>query len=187
MKILCIGDSNIYGFNPKDEGRYPNPWPSLVKDHELINKAVNGMTLCHEETEQEYPSLEDSFKVNDINGFDLVIIMLGTNDLKKRYNLNINTFLDTYEKIIKKMLNSDKELKILLLPILANHSTDEKWENATKKRTIVNKGIKELAEKYNIYYFEYGEVELSFDKLHMSIEGHKQFASKIASFLKTIN
>lgn len=46
MNIVCYGDSNTYGFNPLDGGRYETNWVDIVrenyKDDFVVNAGLNG-------------------------------------------------------------------------------------------------------------------------------------------------
>ncbi|HHY90152.1 MAG TPA: G-D-S-L family lipolytic protein, partial [Clostridiales bacterium] len=49
--ILCYGDSNTWGYNPKQPGRYPKPirWTTVLQenlgsDFEVIAEGLNGRT-----------------------------------------------------------------------------------------------------------------------------------------------
>ncbi|MDR2397445.1 MAG: SGNH/GDSL hydrolase family protein [Spirochaetaceae bacterium] len=100
--VLCYGDSNTWGYNPHTGGRYDHKtrWPMALK--ELLNQGCpadepafwvveegqNGRTSCREDPvegdrnglRQLIPILESHKPV------DLVAVMLGTNDLKIRFN-----------------------------------------------------------------------------------------------------
>lgn len=83
MKILCFGDSNTYGFDPRgffggryeDNGRWPEVLGAL-SSHQVINQGQNGRTIPHRENEAALfrNTLENTKP-------DLLIIMLGTNEL----------------------------------------------------------------------------------------------------------
>lgn len=75
MKILCYGDSNTYGYDPRSfiGDRYPADarWVELLAKEtgwEIINRGLNGWEI----PEQDIPLPND---------LDLLIVMLGTNDL----------------------------------------------------------------------------------------------------------
>lgn len=80
MKILCIGDSNTYGYDPRSYlgDRYPAEvrWTDRLGDCETINCGVNGMTVPRESS--RYIGL---IRINEP---DLITVMLGTNDLFSR-------------------------------------------------------------------------------------------------------
>ena len=91
--VLAYGDSLTWGLNPINQTRYTNEirWPRVLEQQfngsiEVIEEALCGRTTC----------FDDKTSIDDRNGaailptvlgsrhpLDLVIIMLGTNDLKK--------------------------------------------------------------------------------------------------------
>lgn len=93
--ILCFGDSNTFGTNPSG-GRWPRDqrWPGILQqrlgaDYYVIEEGLGGRIASGED-----------FLEGDKNGqrhlpvalrshrpLDLVLLMLGTNDLKHRFGL----------------------------------------------------------------------------------------------------
>lgn len=74
MRILCFGDSNTYGFDPRSYfgERYDacDRWPEILArmtGHTVINAGLNGRTIPVGPV-----SLPDH---------DILLVMLGTNDL----------------------------------------------------------------------------------------------------------
>ena len=95
MKILCIGDSNTYGYDPRSYtgSRYPEDerWTGRLSGHEVINCGVNGLTVP-----RSYQSYIGRINANDP---DLVTVMLGTNELcsglsAEQITDRMGTFLD---------------------------------------------------------------------------------------------
>ncbi len=98
--ILCFGDSNTHGTlamrTPADRRRLPRParWPSVMAQHlgagwEVIAEGHPGRTAVfddpvegrHKNGLRVLPALLETHRP-----IDLVIVMLGTNDLKARFN-----------------------------------------------------------------------------------------------------
>ena len=100
--ILCYGDSNTWGFDPHTKSRYDHRtrWPMALKN--LLNKnappddpawwvieeGLNGRTSCREDpVEGDRNGLRQLIPILESHKpIDIVAVMLGTNDLKPRFN-----------------------------------------------------------------------------------------------------
>ena len=98
--ILCYGDSNTWGYDPRTTGRYAREkrWTSVFAaaletmqpgGFEVVAEGQNGRTTVWDDPFGEkngskylLPCLETHMPLN------LVIIMLGTNDLKSRFGVS---------------------------------------------------------------------------------------------------
>ena len=101
MKIICYGDSNTYGFDPRlgTPGRLAKNerWTGILDsepDIEIANEGMNGR--CIPSASYEYRSLRKILERH--YDADMLIIMLGSNDL-------FMTREATAEKIANKMRN----------------------------------------------------------------------------------
>jgi len=94
--IVCFGDSNTWGYNPVTQERhdYDKRWTTVLQKelgsgYLVIPEGLNGRTTVWEDPIELHkngaaylpPCIESHKPV------DLVIIMLGTNDLKQRFSL----------------------------------------------------------------------------------------------------
>ncbi len=93
--ILCYGDSNTWGSNPEDGSRYDahTRWPGLMRDYLGDDYFVIEEGLCGRTTVWDDP-LDDGRNgrtylfpcLETHKPLDLVILMLGTNDMKVHIN-----------------------------------------------------------------------------------------------------
>ena len=95
-RILCFGDSNTWGYNGIDESRFDENtrWTRLLQQHlgedyEIIEEGLPGRTASIDDPIQEGMNAYDYIHpcLKSHSPLDLVIIMLGTNDAKERFNL----------------------------------------------------------------------------------------------------
>ncbi|MGO4110834.1 SGNH/GDSL hydrolase family protein [Paenibacillus sp. YAF4_2] len=91
--VLCFGDSNTYGLNPRG-GRFPRNvrWTGVVREllgenFEIIEEGLPGRTTVWDDPVEGVMSGK-AYLVPCLRShapLDLVALMLGTNDLKQRY------------------------------------------------------------------------------------------------------
>ena len=95
FEILCFGDSNTWGYDPATQERFPRNvrWTGVLQEtlgqeYRVIEEGLNGRTTVWEDPVEGdkmgrrhlLPCLESQAPL------DLVVLLLGTNDLKMRYS-----------------------------------------------------------------------------------------------------
>ena len=85
--ILCFGDSNTWGYSPKDGGRYDlaRRWPGVLQ-----RELGEDFRIIEEDPTVDYSRSGMAWLpvcLATHRPLDLVILMLGTNDLKVRFGL----------------------------------------------------------------------------------------------------
>ena len=88
-KIICFGDSLTWGYIPVSGGRYPEGvrWPSLLGqylDCTVVEEGLNGRTSVFRDPLAPWGTGADYIQACVLSHLpaDLLILMLGTNDLK---------------------------------------------------------------------------------------------------------
>ena len=93
--VLCFGDSNTWGFDPATQQRFPAGlrWPRVLAQAlgpsiRVIEEGLNGRTTVWDDPLSEGRNGRTYFLpcLQTHQPLDLVILMLGTNDLKKRFS-----------------------------------------------------------------------------------------------------
>jgi lysophospholipase L1-like esterase len=94
--VVCYGDSNTHGFDPETMGRFARAvrWPGVLAavlgpDVQVVEEGLNGRTTLWDDpyldgrNGRQYllPCLRSHAPI------DLVVLMLGTNDLKAHFGL----------------------------------------------------------------------------------------------------
>lgn len=203
IRILCYGDSNTWGYiSGSDHQRYGNTerWTRLLANllgnkFEIIEEGLNSRTLISNDTrpgkegKNGYEYLIPCIDTHD--PVDLVILMLGTNELKATYNKTaeeIGEMLEQYfVKVIlaRKSQISNKYPKLLIVtPPVVNEDVEyckanNKYVGATKKSKELNDIYKSIAEKYNCYFLDNDGLETGEDGVHLTKESHKKLAEEL--------
>ncbi|MCB0047061.1 MAG: SGNH/GDSL hydrolase family protein [Caldilineaceae bacterium] len=95
--ILCYGDSNTWGYNPADGSRFAHHvrWPGILRTelgagYWVIEEGLSGRTTVWDDPIEGYKNGRDYLIpcLATHKPLDMVIIMLGTNDLKMRFSLS---------------------------------------------------------------------------------------------------
>ena len=95
-RILCYGDSNTYGYLPAGNGRRYSEgvrWPSLLQkllgdEYTVIEEGLCGRTTDAEPAGVPWKNGESYLcaALSTHRPIDMVIFMLGTNDLKRKFS-----------------------------------------------------------------------------------------------------
>ena len=202
--ILCFGDSNTFGFNPRTEKRYSRSirWPYVLQkilgdSYEVISEGFVGRTLASEDSTRPYYNgskhIQALLKSHDPIG--LVIITLGTNEIKDRYKLNAKGIAKNLEKVIllirDKKLGLEKSPKVLIVcppppAVPASGKVRVDMKRAPEIFKVLPTLYKEVARKYKCDYLNAGDYVSSgkFDGYHFDPEGHLGLAKVFAVRIK---
>ena len=176
MKVVCIGDSNTYGYDPRSYwgDRYPKDsrWVDLLAAQtgwEVYNQGENGRTI------PAGPVLLPQ----DIN---LLIVMLGTNDLLQGAPPET-----TAEKMKHFLLGLGLPREKLLLVAPPPMARGE-WVPTT---TLVEASLalaryyRELAQALHVRFADAGmwNISLAYDGVHFTEQGHRDFAAGLGKVL----
>ena len=169
MKVICFGDSNTYGYDPRSYfgGRYPKDsrWVDILAEKtgwEVINQGENGRCI---------PRCLVAFPADT----DLLVVMLGTNDLLQ------GSTPEQAAARMKQFLNGlslAREKILLTAPppmALGDWVTDP--AQVENSRTLA-RCYRTLAEELGVRFADGGnwEVTLAYDGVHFTGQGHRAFA-----------
>lgn len=172
MKILCYGDSNTLGWDPRSYfgDLYGRPWPLLLSEHPALQVRIDA--ACG----REIPNGPIAFPPDT----ELLILMLGTNDLLQGANAGeIARRMDFFLSTV-----SGPEVLLLAPPPLRRGE----W---VSDETLIARSCR-LAEEYRLLAQDRGirfldasdwDIPLAFDGVHFTEEGHRRFAEKLTESL----
>lgn len=199
--VLCFGDSNTWGYVPLEHRRYGRStrWPGqmaalLGDEYHVIEEGLNGRTTAFTDYLEPYRNALDYVApcVLTHAPFDLVILMLGTNDTKRRYQVSSGEIADGMENLIRKLrfyYPSDKYPlpKILIAapgPIHTPADDRSFDETSFQKARELPAKYEELAKALGCEFFNaqtvLTEADLGGDGLHLLPDGHRKLAEAFA-------
>jgi len=199
VKVLCYGDSNTWGYIPGLEARYPVNlrWTGLLQqmlgaNFWIIEEGLNGRTTNVEDPDSPGKNglayLTPCLKTH--NPIDLIILMLGTNDTKYKFQRSP----DDIAFGIASMIDEIKEIGwdrdgnmpriILLSPPLVNDKVEkalEEFKDAGDRSKHFFQSYKPIAEKYSISLFDVASwiSPSNEDGVHLESEDHRIIAEEL--------
>ena len=198
-KILCFGDSNVYGFIPKDGKRYPENlrWSGILKEklkdnYQVIEAGCNNRTgFCDNPAGKDFTGYKILPEYLAKYNPDIIIIAIGINDLQFQYNATKQDIETGIEKILT--LVKDREI-LLLSPsvikenILTSFFAQMFDETSIQKSSNMAEIYQKAAEKYNAKYINLNEIVTpsDIDGLHYEPQAHSKIADKIIKVLKIL-
>ncbi len=201
LRIFVYGDSNTWGYYPTldvysgDDSktkRFDKEkiwWYALERDNIVFTNGNNGRTInC------DHPDLSGKNSLKTIDNesidekLDLVIIMLGTNDLKDVYHLTSSDIVNNMDILVNKFINKYQSKIMIVCPplILPTVVTKPKYTNSIERV----KEYEKLLEKYcvdNNYLFVTGiNCEVGIDGEHLTEKGHKELGEIVLKKLEEL-
>jgi lysophospholipase L1-like esterase len=203
--ILCYGDSITWGYNPKDGTRfeYFHTWPavmekSLGSGYRVITEAITGRTTCWDLPYAPYRNGKEFLPMllESHSPLDLVIVMLGLNDLMKLVGKSADESawgLLSLVRIILSPVFGGIPPKILIIapPTIGNLSALNKMayegmEEESKKLVECYKEIAEVTKSEFLDSNKYLKVS-EIDGIHPLPEHYKVFGKAVADKVKGMN
>lgn len=199
-KVLCFGDSNTFGFNPKTGERYQKNerWSGILSDKaknefKIIEAGCNNRTCIAQNPQgSEYIGCEilPKYLKSDV---DVVILALGINDVQFLFDVSIEEIKIGMEKLINISKNINPNIEIIIVSpsviskdVLSGYFACQFNEISIQKSKHISKNYFDLSKKYDCKFLDLNEIAKvsKCDGLHYEIEEHKTIAEKIYQILK---
>ncbi len=206
--ILCIGDSNTHGYcaDPSDcaDGgiRYNEEerWPCLLQrmlgeEYLVTEEGLSGRTTVFEDPIHEsmsaLPVLYPLLKSHET--IDLLILMLGTNDTKERFNAGAPLIAQGLNRLILKALtvdcwgNHDPRILIVAPPPIGEGFHDEiMGEGCVEKSRDLARWYAQIAAQNGCGFLDADGCEFNtVDFMHLTKKGHSQLAERIHAWIRS--
>ena len=208
IRILCYGDSNVYGFDPNTDGDpYPGEviWTTILQEelgdgYYVIPEGKKGRTTIYDRP--------DHINKNGLGHLgplialhtpvDFIVLMLGTNDCASDINLTVeeiaagmDVIVDTAKRAATNMQGYEPKIVLIVPPAILPelegtpfaHRIDE---TSVEKSRALAPLYEEIAKKYDCLFLDisYGLDISPVDCVHLTEEGHRQLAELMLQMIK---
>lgn len=203
--LLCFGDSNTYGRRPDNGGRFgvSERWTgrlqaALGDGYYVIEEGLGGRTTNLEYPEfpgrngREYlqPCLQSHYPL------DMVILMLGTNDLKTDFHRSAEQIGDAIGELLHDIatLAADPAGRpprvIVVSPIHLKKGIEEfepkdKYGRSSLEKSLqMADALRKVTEKHVAEFFDAARVaQAGEDYVHIDAQGHKALAEALTKLV----
>lgn len=200
MRVLCYGDSNTWGYDAKNNCRFPynRRWCGILSgllgdSAEIYEQGLGGRTTAFDD-----PLLKEAsglaslpYVKRSVFPLDFAVIMLGTNDSKTHLHLNAECVKNGIEELIKTIktpffdsaLDCNPRVVLISPPRILPRKSAEAPSPAFGEDSVriieqLPALYAELAKKYDCDFVDAFSVlsGSSFDGIHLDEQGHKKLA-----------
>ena len=208
--VLCYGDSNTYGYMPDTGLRYPKDvrWTGVLQnllgdDYTVIEEGCNGRTTIFDDPLEGWKNGRDYLKpcLNSHKPVDIVIMMLGSNDLKRCFHASAEDIAAGAELLVKDIIEFT-QVKQAFVPRIILVSPPEIGEDirnsafsrsfdedAISRSRDFPKHFKKVAEANACEFVDAAAYikPSTVDSLHLSAEAHKKLGEVLSGVVKDDN
>ena len=204
-RILCYGDSNTWGADPLTGERLDEHtrWTrvlaaALGADYEVIEEGLCGRTTVWEDpieghrNGQTYllPCLESH------SPLDLVVILLGTNDLKMRFSVTASDIAQSAGALARAVQQSEtgrngRAPLVLLMappPVVEMNEYAEMFSGAREKSLKLGERFRQAAEELGCAFLDTGTLIVSspVDGIHFDPPEHARLGQAVANRVREL-
>ena len=206
--ILCFGDSNTWGYNADRSARFSREkrWTGRLQNllgsaYYVIEEGLNGRTTIWDDPAEGGMGDKNGLKIlptllSTHCPLDLVIVMLGTNDFKKRFStdsfeisLGINRLLQTIRTHDYTPATNVPEILLLSPPQISYLHEDFKGHfnsNVIEESKKLSSFVKNIATANSCFFIDVASFSdtRNTDGIHLSEQDHEKMAGLIYKLVK---
>jgi lysophospholipase L1-like esterase len=203
--VLCYGDSNTWGYDPATRARYPphTRWTGVLAarlgaEYRVIEEGLNGRTTRWDDPievgRNGLTYLRACIESNQ--PLDLIIIMLGTNDLKRRFDLSASDIAqsaadlaETAWRFAQAHDGSHAEVLLVAPPAVCTLTEfDLMFDGAREKSCQFSRYYRLAAGWRHLPFFDAGSVIVSSEKdgIHFDADEHRKLGEALADEVRRL-
>ncbi len=213
--LLCFGDSNTWGFEPGSMTRYPRHvrWPGVTDAvlgdaWHVVEAGLNGRTTVFEDPLDDLAGVRHLGPVlSSAAPVDVVVIALGTNDLKTRLGASAYEIAEGAGVLVDRVLASDAgpaeapPAVLLVAPppigdlsgwarrdLAAYEGFEEAWHEARERSLRFASQYARVARVRGVPFLDAGQHVISsdVDGIHWAAEGHAALGRAVAEAVQAM-
>jgi lysophospholipase L1-like esterase len=203
--VLCYGDSNTWGFDPATRTRFPPDvrWTGVLaerlgSEYHVIEEGLNGRTTRWDDPiEPDRNGLAYLRAcVESHQPLDLIIVMLGTNDLKSRFHLSASDIAQSAAGLAEMAHRyahapnrSHAQVLLVAPPALTSLTDlDQMFAGAVEKSRQFSRYYRLQADWKHLPFFDAGSVIVSSeaDGIHFDPDAHRTLGEALAAEVRRL-
>ena len=201
--ILCFGDSNTWGYDPSTQTRFSKDirWTGVLQQllgskYNIIEEGLNGRTTNVNEKQDHglgyfrpFRSAMDllSVLIETNSPLDLIIVMLGTNDLKINFNQSSEMIAKNMRLVCESIINNDYFQSKSIILVSPTHINEESpnlldsFIGTTQASQSFSNSYRKISDDLNLYFVDASESVKTnkIDGLHWDSKQHSDFANSL--------
>ena len=210
--ILCYGDSNTWGADPAGGGRFDRHtrWPGVLRvllnadrpaddpEYWIVEAGLNGRTTCRDDpVEGDKNGLAQIGAIlESAKPIDLVVVMLGTNDLKVRFAPTAQDVARGAQRVVRAAAASGTgpggaapaTLMVAPAPVAKLSYFREMFAGSQEISRNLAARYRQFAAEIGSPFLDAGSVIVSsdLDGIHLEASQHRKLAEAVAAKAREI-
>ena len=197
--VLCYGDSNTWGYDPETRLRFPPDirWTGVLADrlgpdYRVVEEGLNGRTTRWDDPIEPDRNGLTYLRpcVESHEPLDLIVVMLGTNDLKHRFDLipsdiaqSAAGLAEQARRFARTAEGSQAAVLLVAPPAITTLTEfDQMFAGALEKSRQFSHYYRLAAGRRDLPFFDAGSVIVSSEKdgIHFDADEHRKLAEALA-------
>jgi lysophospholipase L1-like esterase len=202
--ILCFGDSNTWGYSPDLPRRFNQDerWTMVLQSKlpqglRIIEEGLNSRTTVFEDPfEAGKKGLDYLLPCLESHHPDLVVIMLGTNDLKTRFSVSASDISKGAARLVQVVQNFEHGFmphppQVLLVSptrVFESDPSKEGFDGAEEKSKDLAKYFERRAMELDCHFLDAAQMVHPCEKegIHWQVDQHEVFAEHLSQLLPSL-